>query len=255
MIDAEIILFSIVPMATIVFLLILTYGLWTVRISSRRKQLQFQQELLKSKIEIQNQTFQNISQEIHDNIGQVLSLVKLNLHTADFKDVPATMEKIKCSKELVGKAITDLRDLSKSLSAEMIKEIGLHKTIQREMALMSKTGQYEAVFKEHGQPFRFDKQKELILFRIFQEVVNNIINHARAKTVIVRLFYESRLFNLTVSDDGDGFDDRQLHSEDDFGLGIRNMQTRAALIGASFQLTSTRGKGTTVSIRLPLDNK
>ena len=223
-----------------------------IRESNRKKLLRFQQELLKSKIEIQDQTFQNISQEIHDNIGQVLSLVKLNLHTADFNDLPATMEKINCSKTLVGKAIVDLRDLSKGLNADMVKEMGLHKTIQREMTLMSRTGQYKTVFSQQGQPFRFDKQKELIMFRIFQELLNNIISHSRAKTVIVRLFYRAGLFNLTVSDDGEGFDKSRIDIEEQFGLGIRNMQTRSALIGASFQLTSTHGKGTTVSIDLPV---
>ena len=224
------------------------------RESNNKKYLRFQQELLRSKIEIQNQAFQNISQEIHDNIGQVLSLVKLNLYTADFNDLPATIEKINCSKALVGKAIIDLRDLSKSLSAEMVKEIGLHKTVQREIALMSRAGECDAIFQHEGKPFRFDMQQELILFRIFQELLNNIIQHARAKTVIVRLFYQSDLFNLTVSDDGGGFDDRKLQTDEQFGLNIRNMQTRAALIGATFDLSSIPGRGTTVSIELPFDN-
>jgi two-component system, NarL family, sensor kinase len=244
----------LIPGITIIVLVISAITILSIRESSSKKNLRFQQELLKSKIEIQNQTFQNISQEIHDNIGQVLSLVKLNLHTADFNDLPATMEKINCSKLLVGKAIVDLRDLSKSLSAEMIKEAGLHMTIQREIGLMSKTGQYKTVFTLQGQPFRFDKQKELIMFRIFQELFNNIISHSKAKTVNVLLFYQAELFNLIVSDDGDGFDDSRLATEEEFGLGIRNMQNRATLIGATFQLTSTLGKGTSVSIELPFDN-
>ena len=240
---------------TIIVLLISVITIFAImRESSRKKYLRFQQELLKTKIEIQNQTFQNISQEIHDNIGQVLSLVKLNLHTADFNDLPATMEKINCSKVLVGKAIVDLRDLSKSLSTELIKEVGLNRTIQQELTLMSKTGQYKTILNQHGKPFRFDKQKELIMFRIFQELINNIISHSGAKTVNVRLFYEAELFNLTVSDDGEGFDDALLVNEEKFGLGIRNMQTRAELIGATFQMNSAPGKGTTVSIELPLYN-
>lgn len=202
MIEAEIIFNTIIG-TTVIALTISGITIFSIfRESNNKRNLRFQQELLKSKIEIQNQTFQTISQEIHDNIGQVLSLVKINLYTADFADLPATREKIKCSTALVSKAIVDLRDLSKSLSAEIIKEIGLHKTIQREIALMSKSSQYEIVFEHQGQPFRFDKQKELILFRIFQELINNIIHHAGAKTVIVRLFYEPGLFNLTVSDDG-----------------------------------------------------
>ena len=92
------------------------------------------------------------------------------------------------------------------------------------------------------------------MFRIFQELINNIISHSGAKTVNVRLFYEAELFNLTVSDDGEGFDDALLVNEEKFGLGIRNMQTRAELIGATFQMNSAPGKGTTVSIELPLYN-
>jgi two-component system, NarL family, sensor kinase len=224
------------------------------RVEKQLMHSKFQQELLNATLEIQEQTFQNISQEIHDNIGQVLTLAKLNLNTVGAELPPSTHEKILSTKELVAKAINDLRDLSKSLNPDMIREVGLCEAINRDLSLLSKSGQHQVLNKIDGTPFRLDKQKELILFRIFQELLNNIIKHAQANTVIIRLNYTPQAFNLTVSDDGQGFDAGSIStSGSKFGLGLRNMHSRANLIGAKFQLSSTLGKGTTVSIELPIE--
>src|SRR5690349_7079912 len=84
---------------------------------------QYERTLFQSQLEIQEQTFRNISQEIHDNIGQVLSLAKLNLNT--IPHTGGTTDKISLTEELLGKAINDLRDLSRSMHPEKIADIGL----------------------------------------------------------------------------------------------------------------------------------
>lgn len=212
----------------------------------------YKQTLLQTQLEIQEQTFQNISQEIHDNIGQVLTLAKLNLNTVG-TDIPEPAgEKVLRSKELVSKAISDLRDLSKSLNTDMVKELGLYEIVQRELIMVSRSGQFQANFTADGDPQRFDKQKELIIFRIFQELLHNIIKHSNAKTINVQLVYTTGQFGLTVYDDGKGFDTASLSTEQSFGLGLRNMQNRATLIGATLQLHSVPGQGTTAYIELPL---
>ena len=83
--------------------------------------IEFEQTLLKSKLEIQELTFNDISREIHDNIGQVLSLVRINLNTLK---APEDMDKVNLMDELMGKAITDLRSLSHSLDADLIRNKG-----------------------------------------------------------------------------------------------------------------------------------
>lgn len=216
-------------------------------------QVNFQQELLRTQLEIQEQTFKNISQEIHDNIGQVLSLAKLNLATADLNKAEALQQKIEDSRKLVAKAILDLRDLSRSLNTDYLADMGLGRCVEYELELIKKTGSFETQLITEGCGYPLGQQRELILFRILQEVISNIIKHAKASLITVELCYEPHAFSLRVTDNGQGFDLGILregqHLEE--GLGIKNMHNRAQLIGAQFSMTSTIQKGTVVDVRLP----
>jgi two-component system, NarL family, sensor kinase len=246
--------FSALLLSVTLFIFYISYQKRKFRYIREKQALHTQEQHLRTELEIQEQTFQAISQEIHDNIGQMLSLVKLNLNTTDVSNPETAKEKIFYSKELVSKSIADLRDLSKSLNAEIIKEIGLDKAIQRELLLVSKSGQYETGFRQEGEPFRLDPDKELILFRIFQEILSNVINHAKARAVNALVSYKPDRFTLVVSDDGKGFDASTIEAnESHLNLGIRNMHNRASLIGADFKLTSEIGKGTRIMIELPLE--
>jgi len=217
---------------------------------------QFSQILLQSQLEIQEQTLKNIGEEIHDNIGQVLSLAKLNLNMLPTVSDEATQQKITNTKELVSKAIVDLRGLSRSLDTDFIQDLGLQQAIEYELDMIRKTGTHNTVLEVEGVAFRFDKQKELIAFRIVQEVFNNIIKHAKANKIFVKANYETDNLQLTVIDNGQGVDLSPLNENDhsSFGLGIRNMHNRAKLIGADFNMSSTLGKGTEVKIILQKEN-
>jgi two-component system, NarL family, sensor kinase len=217
-------------------------------------QSQFNQTLLQSQLEIQEQTLNKISQEIHDNIGQVLSLAKLNIGTIDICQPERAQEKIKDSRELVGKAIQDLRNLARSMNTTYVNELGLLRSIEYEVEMIRKSGVFIPQLNVEGQPSKLNAQKELILFRIFQELINNIIKHAEAKKVDIRIVFTEELLNITVIDNGKGFDTTLLNSPDNptSGLGLRNMQNRARLIGAVFSITSIPRTGTTINIQLPL---
>jgi len=213
----------------------------------------FEKEILESKLEIQEQTLKNISQEIHDNIGQVLSLAKLTINTMNIEMSESLQEKITDSKQLIGKAIQDLRDLSRSLDTDYVTEMGLIKSIEYELQLIKKTGILETSLITEGNIYRLQHQHELILFRIFQEVINNIIKHSKASSLTVNVSYLPHNFLLQISDDGLGFDIASLNNIDKkLGLGIKNIQNRSRLIGANCNIISEPGKGTTVKISLPL---
>lgn len=209
---------------------------------------QFQQTLLQSQLEIREQTFKHISQEIHDNIGQMLSLAKLNLATTNFKDEAAAERKVQDAHELVAKSILDLRNLSRSFDTDYISGKGIQQSIAFELELIERAGNHKTQLTLLGEPVKLDKQKELILFRIIQECFNNILRHAQAAQITVQISYLENAISLKITDDGHGFD----NASTDLGLGLRNMHNRAALIGASFSITSLSGNGTTVNIELPL---
>jgi len=218
--------------------------------------IKYQEETIKAQLEKEEQTLTRISQEIHDNIGQILSLVKLNLNTLNIEDCPGSVkEKILTSKDLVGKAIVDLRQLSKSLNSLHLSQGYLSELINSELEIINKTGVYGVKFDVTGKEKPFHPQKRLIIFRIAQEALNNIIKHANACHISVTLNYEEKMFGLLIEDDGEGFINTQLDSAilNESGIGLTNMKNRAQLIGGLLKINSVKGKGTSVHLSVPID--
>lgn len=210
-------------------------------------QQQFQEEILRTQLEIQEQTLKTISQEIHDNIGQTLSLAKLNLNTIDLEKQNGVQEKIYNSKELVSKAIHNLRDLSRSLNTDTILSRGLVKGIETALSMIEKAGVMHTELTTSGQPIRIDPKKELILFRIVQEAINNIIKHSDSDKMKVEVQFGKTFLKIAVKDDGKGFETNQNHE----GAGLRNMNSRAQLVGGNFDL-QTSSNGTIISVTIPI---
>lgn len=213
----------------------------------------FQETLLLTQLEIKEQTLKNISEEIHDNIGQALSLAKLNLNMIDPNVEEDRDTKIQSAKMLVGKAIQDLRDISRSFNTDNINALGLDAALEQEFELMRKTGRYTISVSMKGKAQRLPGQHSLIIFRIIQEVLQNIMKHAEAQKIDAVLSYESDCLKVKIKDDGKGFNlVDQSEGEPTFGLGIRNMNSRASLIGGSVQIESKQGQGTVVTIDVPI---
>ncbi len=213
-------------------------------------QSKFEQELLQTQLEIQEQTLKTISEEIHDNVGQVLSLAKLNLNTVGTISDVQVQSKIDSTKDLVSKAINDLRNLSRSLHGEKIGEIGLQEAVANELKILENSGQYVTVLNITGKPFKLDPQKEMVLFRIVQEALHNAVKHAHATKLKVELKYSHDVFNLIIHDNGVGFKPEALQSTQT-GIGLKNMHNRAALIGGEFSINSSEKNGTSICIEIP----
>ena len=150
------------------------------------------------------------------------------------------------SRELVAQTINDLRNLSKSMSFEHIAQLGLVKTIEIESGRINNSGIISTELLIKGEPYPLGEERELVLFRIFQEALNNTLKHSGAKRLKINLQYSEQLFNLTLEDDGAGF---LPHFTDvaSAGLGLKNMQSRAALIGAIAEINSSPGNGCTLA--------
>lgn len=208
---------------------------------------QFNETLLQTQLEIQEQTFQNISQEIHDNIGQTLSFIKLSINMIDIDKREIAEERLSESKTLLTKAIQDLRDLSKMLNTDFINDAGLANAIDQQLGILKKTGLYTVILEVHGKKEKYQLQSELVVFRIVQELLNNIVKHSEADQINIVMDYRQDKLYITVSDNGKGFN---VNNESD-GIGFRNMHSRIALIHGGIELISAPGKGTTAIIDLP----
>jgi len=122
--------------------------------------------------------------------------------------------------------------------------------------MIKKTELCKTRLESKGENPKLDGQKELILFRIVQESLHNIIKHANAKNIDVKLNHNDEMLKLCIADDGTGFETDIVEGRAaDAGMGLRNMQNRAKLINADFNIRSIKNSGTTVSLTLPLNNK
>jgi two-component system NarL family sensor kinase len=216
---------------------------------------QYDQELLKSQLEIQEGTFKTIGQELHDNIGQVLSVVKLSLAILPIEKEHPAHEPILNTRQMLNKAIYDLADLTKSLHTDRIAQIGLVESIRFELDALKKAGLLEINFDIAGSEYQFDGQKGVFLFRIFQENINNILKHSKASRVNVFVDYSNEeYFTMELEDNGVGFDveEKQKSSSSTSGVGLKSMYNRAKLMGGEISFQSSPGHGTTVTVTLPL---
>ena len=211
----------------------------------------YERELYKTRLEIQEQTFQEIAREIHDNVGQILSLAKLGLSTLDFDRKDEAKESIVEISDILEKALDDLRHMSRTLNAEVIKNGGLRKSIEMQVGYIQRGGKFNIHFHISGEYVMLDETKEVILFRIVQEAVNNIIRHSTATDICISLHYSNDLLKLHVQDNGKGFSLSEQISGSNQISGIYNMQQRAKMINSEFQLDSKIGNGTSIIVNTP----
>lgn len=204
--------------------------------------------LLQSQVEMQEQTFQNISREIHDNIGQKLTLAKLQLNTLPYHSVQGAEAQVNDVVAIIGNVINDLSDISRSMSSEMILQNGFIKGLEFELEQIKKSGDYHIIFNVSGNTVFLEANTELVLFRLTQEVLHNIIKHAGATTINVNLHFDPEMVVLKIKDNGRGFDVLKNHTR---GTGIKNMQKRVQLLTGSCLVDSDSNNGTHVTISIP----
>ena len=211
----------------------------------------YHKNLLSTKLEIQEKTFQKISQEIHDNISLSLTLAKLHLYTIDFNDQVKSKSQVNLAIELLHQSIIDLSDISKSLNADIIIQHGLLKALDNEIAQIKQTGLFDLNLKILGSPIYMEGQKELIIFRLIQEAFNNILKHSKATNANVTIHYSCKILHIIISDNGVGFDIKK--HQNNFQAGLKNMETRVTLLNGTHKILSTPGHGTVLSFRIPIE--
>jgi len=261
--DFRVIFVSIVAM-TVLILITICFVVTILFIYERKQftfykglsqlRMDYEKDLLKTHLEIQEQTFQSISSEIHDNIGQVLTLAKFHLNSLSNVESEKTSSQLKDSIDLISEAISDLSDISRSLSSEIIVNNGLIRALEFEFERINHIASIHIDFKVVGECFYLDLNKEILIFRIIQEALSNVVRHANAPNVEITLIYDDHILEIEISDDGIGFD--PINKRDGkiyLNAGISNMQKRAKIMGAVFTIKTSKGRGTVVKIIIPLN--
>jgi signal transduction histidine kinase len=207
-------------------------------------------KLLDTKIQVQEHTFQQISSDIHDNIGQKLSLAKLQLNKIDFEHNHKTKDVINDVVQIITDSLNDLRDLSRSLSTDLIKSNGFIRAMENEIVQLNKIGHFVFKMRVVGDSVFLDVEKEVVLFRMAQEIIANIIKHSSARKIELELHFIGNQLTLNFADDGKGFEINKVKDSN----GILNIKRRAETLGGNAVFTSTLGQGTIVNIKIPIND-
>ena len=251
----------LIIIATLIFLLAPFFLLLYISSYNQRKkkyieekafmQQTFEAELLKTQLEVQEQTMQTIGADLHDNIGQLLSLTALTLGSVEFNDVNKAQQKIEAALDLTSRSIKELRLLGKLLQGEQLIGNGLPEAINHEIAWIEKAGQYQVDYQTENQCAESSNpDKDLLVFRILQEILNNIIKHAFATEIKIKLGCRDNYLELTVADNGVGFFADEVPEKQN-GMGLHNIRKRADLMGGEVSVKSEPGTGTFVKLNIP----
>jgi len=220
-----------------------------MRLAQEKLQAEISNEVNNARNEIQQATLNNISQEIHDNVGQLLSLTKMQLNLIEAQEVKDN-NLISEAKDNISKAMTDLRDLAKGMSSDRIQLLGLYDSVTQEAVRINKVGRLQVQVSSKGNNKEPEHKKQLVVFRVIQECFQNILKHAQANHVLVSFTYLPDSFEVVIKDDGVGFD-YQPGSPSSEGLGLMNIFNRIHLVGGEVTLNSAPGVGTSVHIKVP----
>jgi signal transduction histidine kinase len=211
----------------------------------KEQQKLFEDTLASSQIEIRESALQNIAWELHDNVGQMLSLSRLELNILlSSCNIENNKKKVKEISQLIGSSLDDIRSLSKTLNPDVIDNMGFIQSIQNDIDRFNRLQFIEAKLTVHGDEYDIHQQDVIILFRILQEFFSNTIKHAQATKIDVNIYYTTDYLTITVTDNGKGFNINKIKK----GSGLINMKSRATLINTTL-LFESDSKGTEIQLQ------
>ena len=214
------------------------------------QQRKFEKELSQAQTEIQEETLKGVARELHDNVGQLLSFASMQLNLASTLAKDSIKNTIDDTKDVVKDAIQEIRALSTSLNSDIISNLGLEESIEREIGRLNKLNKISGELTVKGDERDISPNDSIILFRIFQEFLSNTIKYSEAESFKVNMTYSDRSLKLIVEDNGKGFDESSIKA----GSGLINMKNRAALIHTDFSLRSQPGEGVKLILKYPFND-
>jgi signal transduction histidine kinase len=208
-----------------------------------------QEEILRNTILAQEKERKRIAQDLHDEVGAMLSVVKLNVGRIEKKsEIPDAKKLATETKTYLDDVITQVRRISRSLLPPSLEKLGLYFAIEELANWVNKSEQLQIKCWRSGEQFRFNDKKELAVFRIVQELLNNAIKHSEASHICINSrFSPNNNLLISVTDNGKGF---KIDGQMSTGLGLKNLESRTRMMNAKFKMKSTPGKGTTAIIYL-----
>jgi signal transduction histidine kinase len=222
-------------------------------LAMREERIALLQERMTQVVKAQEEERQRVARELHDQAGQTLTALQLGLsHIEASGPTPEVQDKAASLRRLALEAMHIIRNLALDLRPSALDELGLPEALRYVTETFAGRTGIRAKLEVSGSPRRLSAETEVTLFRIVQEALTNVAKHAQANLVTVKLAFDNPRVELTIEDDGVGFDvERALGAERRKSLGLIGMQERCQLIGSRLQIRSRPGKGTRLVISVP----
>ncbi|WP_428742622.1 sensor histidine kinase [Tenacibaculum sp.] len=198
----------------------------------------YEREIAEAQIEIREETLRNISWELHDNIGQLLTLAKIQLQHSS----PESIGEIS---EIIAKSLTEVRALSKVINPDFINNVKLKDALKLEIERFNRLNYIDASLEVKGEEQEINQKHGIVIFRILQEFFSNTIKHSKGSKLMVFLNYSEDSIQIEAKDDGVGFEMDRVRLK---GIGLQNIKARAKLINAEAKFISEPQKGTSLII-------
>ena len=246
----------------------LAYGIMALR--SRAEQRRAEEALKESEQElrlltsqllsIQEQERRRVARELHDELGQALTVLKINLVAIEDKLAPDQQHlKANCEHMLsyIDTVIENVRRLSWDLSPSSLEDLGLAAALGYLVDETCRNHHMHSAVVMDGIDHLFPPEIQINIYRIFQESLTNVVKHARASLVSVQVSREDGMVSFTIRDNGRGFDVKQVipGKVAKRSLGLTAMSERALMAQGSLQITSRKGQGTTIAFSIPTGNQ
>jgi two-component system, NarL family, sensor kinase len=205
---------------------------------------QFKTEIIKTEMDVREENLKEIARELHDNIGQLVTQMKLH-HMKIAKMIPENKaELLNEGEEIVNHIIEEIRRLTTNFNGNDVLINGLESAIAKDVdRLRSVTGIFINLEISENNPL-LTHEKNIFAFRMYQEIINNTIKHADATLITIELMPCNSKLCLIISDNGVGFDVKKIQR----GSGLSNLEDRCALINAKMKIDSKPGEGTCIAI-------
>jgi len=207
------------------------------------KDLNYQKSLNTTIIETQEQVLNNISADLHDDAGQQLTYINFMVENLklDAPELTEVLEPVSNSVRLLSNSI---RSISHSLNNQLLMQQDLVKAIEAEVFRLQKNSRIQIQFSHSGDGTKvFDTNNKIVIYRIFQEVVNNIFKHAEASVIDIQII-TGPVFELAILDNGKGFDYQAAKEQQ--SLGLKNIVNRAEIINFDVKINTGQGRGTQI---------
>ncbi|MDN5202899.1 sensor histidine kinase [Fulvivirgaceae bacterium BMA10] len=258
-VSAEINFFLLVIAGTMGMLsLVLLVYIYKKKVLTEKARLQelknaYQKEMLQASIEAQEQERRRIAEDLHDDVGAMLSLVRLNASRASEKARDRTLkDSTEEIKALIDEIILNVKRISRDLLPSTLNEFGLIEAIKELSDKINNTSPHLIKFNYLKFEEPIDKEIELALFRIAQELINNAIKHASATEILIDLEIADDIVKLTVEDNGQGFSINKVDGGKNAakGLGLKNIRSRVSMLDGTLEYKSSLSKGTFAQVKI-----